>query len=307
MARLRATAWGVLIYNLAVILWGAFVRATGSGAGCGEHWPTCNGQLLPRDPSLETAIEFTHRATSGLALLSVVALLLLARRATPPGSAPRRAATASMIFMVLEAAVGAVLVLFSLTATDTSLARAAVMGVHLVNTFLLLACLTLTALWSSGLPPARLRGQGLAPPLLLAAALGLLVLGVSGAIAALGDTLFPATSLAEGLRQDLSPGAHFLLRLRVLHPLLALGVGAGTAAAAVVLALSRRDRRTRAFAAALVLIIGAQIAVGFTNLALLAPVWLQLTHLLLADLLWLCFIALGASALADQPRLSAST
>ncbi len=44
-------AWGVLLWNVLVALWGAYVRATGSGAGCGSHWPTCNGEILPRAPA----------------------------------------------------------------------------------------------------------------------------------------------------------------------------------------------------------------------------------------------------------------
>ena len=61
-------AWAVLAANLAVVAWGAFVRATGSGAGCGQHWPPCNGAVVPRSPTAETAIEFSaprderHRA-----------------------------------------------------------------------------------------------------------------------------------------------------------------------------------------------------------------------------------------------------
>src|SRR5215467_12703113 len=74
--RVSAFAWGVLAYNVAVIAWGAFVRASGSGAGCGRHWPLCNGEVVPRPTSVATVIEATHRATSGLALVGVVGLLV---------------------------------------------------------------------------------------------------------------------------------------------------------------------------------------------------------------------------------------
>src|SRR5918999_5260767 len=147
MARLQRFAWFVLGYNVAVILWGAYVRATGSGAGCGSHWPLCNGEVLPRAPSVATLIEFSHRLTSGLALIAVVILLVWTRRATAPGHPARRGATWSLFFMLTEAAVGAGLVLFQLVADNASMARAMFMAVYLPNKFILLGCLGLPAWW----------------------------------------------------------------------------------------------------------------------------------------------------------------
>ena len=118
-------AWLTLAYNIGVILWGAYVRATGSGAGCGEHWPLCNGVVIPRDPSAATIIEFSHRLTSGLALISVVVLLVWVWRAFKPGHPARRGAAWTVFFMVTEAGVGAGLVLFQLVAENASMARAA--------------------------------------------------------------------------------------------------------------------------------------------------------------------------------------
>ncbi|MBP1642498.1 MAG: cytochrome oxidase assembly, partial [Acidobacteria bacterium] len=144
-ARLARLAWAVLALNLLVILWGALVRATGSGAGCGSHWPLCDGEVVPRAASVEKAIEFTHRATSGLALLAVAALLVAVRRALAPGHPARRAAAWSLAIILVEAALGAGLVKLGLVADDDSPARAVVMSVHLVNTLFLLAALALTA------------------------------------------------------------------------------------------------------------------------------------------------------------------
>jgi len=124
MTRLHRFAWVVLGWNLAVILWGAFVRASGSGAGCGAHWPLCNGEVLPRAPALATMVEFTHRATSGVALLLVLALVLWVFRSRPAGHPARRAAAMAGALILTEAAVGAGLVLFRLVAQDESVARA---------------------------------------------------------------------------------------------------------------------------------------------------------------------------------------
>ena len=291
-------AWAVLGYNLLVVAWGAFVRATGSGAGCGKHWPTCNGEIVPRAPAIETAIEFAHRATSGLALLLVVALVVWAFRALPRGHAARKAAVASLVLMLVEALVGAGLVLFGWVAKDASLARGWVMAIHLTNTFLLLGALALVADWSrhgGGLAPAGRTGAALA----LAAAFGAVLLaGVTGAIAALGDTLFPSTSFAAGLREELSAGAHVLLKLRLVHPLAAITAGAVLLGASRLLLRLRPEPRVHRAALAIVALVGIEILAGVVNVLLLAPVWLQLVHLLLADLVWLALVLLASASLA---------
>ncbi|HEX9050644.1 MAG TPA: COX15/CtaA family protein [Anaeromyxobacter sp.] len=290
-------AWTVLGYNLLVVAWGAFVRATGSGAGCGKHWPMCNGEVLPRSPRLETVIEFTHRTTSGIALLAVVALVVWAFRAFPRGHAARRAAFASIVLMLLEAAVGAGLVLFGWVAKDPSAARGWVMAVHLVNTFLLLGALALTADWSAHPGGFAAQGRGRAAVAINAAFLGVLLAGVTGAIAALGDTLFPSQTLAEGIRQELS-GGHVLLRLRVLHPFAAILAGALLLAAARSALVARPEARVRRAAIAIAGLVAVEIVAGVSNVLLLAPVWLQLAHLLLADLVWLGLVLLASATLA---------
>jgi heme A synthase len=297
----RRVAWGVLALVLGVIAWGAYVRATGAGAGCGQHWPTCRGEVIPRSPSAQTLIEYTHRLTSGLSFLAVVGLWRLSRRASGRGSPARRAAGFSMGFMISEALLGAVLVLFKLVADDASTARALAMSVHLVNTFLLLGSLALTAHFASGGAPLSLRGKGAAGALLTSGAAAFCLLGVSGAVTALGDTLFPAASLSEGLAQDASPGAHALLRLRALHPLLAAAVGSYLVAAAAVVSRRRGTPEVRARGLALCALIGLEVGAGTLNVALLAPVWMQLVHLGLADLVWIALVLLGAAALRRSP------
>jgi heme A synthase len=298
--RFATYAWGVLAYNILVILWGAYVRASGSGAGCGSHWPLCNGDVVPRATRIETLVEFAHRATSGVALLLVVGMLVWAYRAYPRGQRVRLGANLSMLFIVAEALVGAGLVLLGLTGENDSVARAVSLAVHLVNTFLLLAALALTAWWASGGAPVRLRGQGALAGVFAAGLLGAVVVGATGAVTALGDTLFPAGSLAEGIRQDFSPTAHFLVQLRVVHPILAVIVGAYTIFAGALAAARRPSPATKRFARALAAIFIAQIFVGVANVALLAPVYMQLFHLLMADLVWLTLVLAAATALAAR-------
>jgi cytochrome c oxidase assembly protein subunit 15 len=293
-------AWAVLAVNLAVIAWGAFVRATGSGAGCGRHWPTCNGEIVPRSPATATAIEFGHRLTSGLALLLVVGLVVWAVRAFPRRSPPRLAAWASLALVLGEALVGAGLVLYGWVAQDASAARGWVMAAHLKTTFLLLGALALTATWSSAHGGVSLAGRG-SLAALLAAALGAVILaGVTGAIAALGDTLYPATSFAAGLAHELSGNASVLLRLRLLHPFAAIGAGALALVVARAALRARPSEPVRRAATALAGLVALEIAAGAANVLLLAPVWLQLVHLALADLFWISLVLLAAAALAPE-------
>lgn len=295
-------AWGVLVWNILVALWGAYVRATGSGAGCGSHWPTCKGEIIPRSPQVETLIEFTHRATSGLAFLSVLFLTLLAFRLFPKGHPARLGSGLAFLFMITESLVGASLVLFGWTAQNASAARAVVQMVHLANTYFLLAALVLTAWWASGGAPLRLRGQGAVGAALLLGLIALLFLGMSGAVTALGDLLFPVRNTLEALERSLTPGEHFLVRLRVLHPLIAVSVGLYVVFAGYLVAHLRPSSHTRRFAHALAYLYGVQLLVGLVNVWLKAPVWMQILHLLLAYAVWLLFILLSAAALVQGAR-----
>jgi len=298
--RFSTYAWAVLAYNILVILWGAYVRATGSGAGCGSHWPSCNGAVVPRQPQIETIIEFTHRLTSGLAFILVVVLLVWALRAHPKGHPARLGAVLSMVFIIAEALVGAGLVLFGWVADDQSIGRVISISVHLVNTFLLLAALTLTAWWASGGERIVLRGQGASVWLFALGFLGVLVLGISGAITALGDTLFPSGSLAEGIAQDFATTAHFLVRLRVWHPLIAMLNGLYLALLGGLIYLFRATPHIQRLAITLGALFLAQLVAGLINLGLLAPVWMQLVHLLLADLVWIALVLLAAANFGES-------
>ena len=292
-------AWGVLIVNLGVVLWGAYVRATGSGAGCGAHWPLCNGEVVPMSAQTTTLVEFSHRLSSGVALALIAGLVFWAFRAYPKGHVVRTGAVLSGCFILLEAALGAGLVLLELVASDASVDRAVAVALHLVNTFLLLGSLTLTAWWAT--TGASRAGFRASPGLRLAfisAAVGTVLIGASGAIVALGDTLFPAGSLAEGLRQDVDPTVSFLIRLRVVHPAVAVVVGISLIALASYVRDRTESPEARHAAGRLMLLVFAQWIAGGVNVFLLAPLWLQLGHLLLADLVWISLVLLGATTLA---------
>lgn len=292
-------AWFVLVVNLGVILWGAYVRATGSGAGCGSHWPLCNGEVLPSSQQIETMIEFTHRASSGIAFLLVLGMLIWALRIFPRGNPIRRGAIFSMLFMITEALVGAGLVLFELVAENTSTARALSISVHLVNTFILIACISLTAWWASGGRPIKIESKASSAWLLAIGFIAVLILGISGALTALGDTLFPVSSIEEGLRQDFSPTAHFLIRLRILHPTIAVIVSIYLIIIISWVFSRMKHRENMILGRLTILLILIQLLAGLINVYLLAPVWMQLIHLLLSDLVWIGLVLFAADSLRE--------
>ncbi len=297
LSRFAVYAWAALVYNIGVIVWGAYVRATGAGAGCGAHWPLCNGVVIPRDAAIETMIEFSHRVTSGIALISALILVIWAFRAYPQHHMVRRAAIFSLVFMITEALLGAGLVLFELVAHNTSLARVISMAAHLVNTFLLLASMTLTAWWASGGEAFRFARQGFLSTGVIIAIIGTFIISITGAVIAFGDTLFYAHIDAGGSEESIVPLVAAITEIRIIHPFVAVLVSIFL----LVLAWQARRLRpdTTAFRLAILLsiLIGMQIIAGVFNVYLRVPVSMQLIHLLLADLVWIAVVLVSAHAL----------
>lgn len=301
----RVARW-TLAYTILVILFGAVVRITGSGAGCGQHWPSCHGEIAHLPRSWETLIELSHRVTSGGALLAVLILLVLAIRNLPGGHAARRAAYAAVAFMLVEALIGAALVLLALVGTDASTRRAVVMPAHLISTFALTASLVLTARWADPSWEDSLQklARGARRPTfqLGLAVFTLLLISGTGALTALGDTLYPpsASSLAGRIAEDQGVSATFLQRLRVLHPLLAVFGGGWVARAGHQLAAISGRPAARRAARSLLAFTGVQLLAGSLNVFLSAPGWLQVLHLGLSLGVWLSFV-LCAAALLEEP------
>lgn len=294
-SRFSIAAWLFLAYLIGVILFGAYVRISHSGDGCGSNWPTCHGEVVPASPSAETLVEFTHRLTSGLCGLLGLGLLFWAWRLHGPGPVTRAVAL-TMLFIVFEGAIGAGLVLGGLVASDDSAARAIVIAMHLANTLALTAFASLAA-WRSSQPdlseflPRRRRAFA------IGIALVVLTAG-TGAVTALGDTLFPRdVSIGPGLfaklGDDLSAGNHFLVRLRIVHPALAV------IAAGYLLWLLGSEAGRSAWARAAMYLVAAEVCVGFLSIALSAPAWIQIVHLLVAQVMWMALIV-GAASLGPQ-------
>jgi heme A synthase len=293
-------AWLILAYNMTVILWGAYVRASGSGAGCGSRWPLCNDETLPATTRSQTLIEFMHRVTSAVSLILVFFLVVWCWRHTSKGDWPRYSSVCGLFLLLNEAILGAELVLFDHVGLDPSAAHALFLCLHFGNTLLLLAALALTARW---LTNRETRFVVVANPReRFAIGLGLvsvMTVGMTGSLASLGDAIFPASSLRYALIQDFSSSSHLLLRLRLVHPV------AAVMASIYVLWLLRsfwgkqdHSRWTLVLTVALM----AQIALGALNVILLAPLWLQLTHLLVAEVFWILLVLATADHLFAHQR-----
>ncbi len=292
---LRRFAWGVLAYFIATILWGTVVRATGSGAGCGDHWPLCNGTVMQSAPSVQTMIEFAHRITSGLDGILVVILLFWTFRGTVKGHLARYTAAASFFFTITEGALGAMLVKLGYTAQSHAPMRAPFLALHLANTLMLVAVLAMTAHMLGRTVAYRWRDVRLTNPFgTTIGMLAVMVVGITGSMAALGDTLFPPTSLSEGLQQDISGNSEWLLRWRWTHPTVAI-----VASIFLIWLLIRAARRggpwdNRKLSGFVVALLALQYVLGAADVYLLAPVWMQVIHLLGADIVWSALVVLTA-------------
>jgi heme A synthase len=291
MSKLTRYAWVVLVFNVFTILLGAVVRATGSGAGCGPSWPTCKGQLVPELEGA-TAVEFSHRVISGIALVLVVILAVGVWRTIDKGGPARVGSLLALVAIVGEALIGALIVLAEWVADDSSTARAIAVPLHLVNTLFLLAALSLTVFWLSGGRRLDFGADRMVTRAVIFGGSALVLIAATGAITALADTLFPG----ESLDADFSRGAHFLTRLRIIHPVLAI------TSAAIGWWVSGRSVSPRSWSARwLPILVGLMLLSGALNVLLGVPVWMQILHLALADTLWIAYVFTSAQALQVQP------
>jgi cytochrome c oxidase assembly protein subunit 15 len=290
-------AWVTLGFFLLVVLWGAVVRATGSGGGCGSNWPLCNGDFVPHHPRLATLIEFTHRSTSGICTFMLAALAIFTFRVTPRGHRARKAVLWAVFFLITEALLGAALVLRHWVENNVSTGRFIAQSIHLTNTMIFMATLALTAFYllPDTHPIAPKRSGRTAAVIAIVATLAV---AATGSLAALADTLSPSSSLTAALAADFNPASPLYIRMRWMHPAATL---IGTATVLWMLRLAGpRSPLARIIAALLVL----QFALGIADVLLLAPIWMQVLHLLGADLYWIALTLLAAKLIWPERQLT---
>jgi cytochrome c oxidase assembly protein subunit 15 len=295
----RVVAIVALAATALLNLQGAVVRATGSGAGCGEHWPTCNGEVVPLAPSTETLLEFSHRLLSLLVLLFGLWLLKRAYESRRERKGLWYATLGALFFFVLQSLVGAFTVVMGLTGDNTSMLRGVILPIHLINSFSMVGALVLAVLYAGANTPGRLALRRYAPVAVLTGLglLGMYLLTFTGGIAALGNTIFPSESLRAGLAADFDPESHPLIRLRALHPLVGATVGVYLFLSLGLIYWLRNTIQVKRASQQLFTVYVAQLAIGVVNLVTLAPIVLQLVHLSVAMLVFALFVKVSAYAL----------
>ena len=290
-------------YLLAVIIYGALVRATLSGAGCGAHWPLCNGQVLPEITQLATAIEFIHRLSSGLCLPLALLVLFVAIKQRRLFSTAYGFAWGTLGFVVIEALIGASLVLLEHVAYNRSQYRAVSISIHLLSSNFLLACALLTWNFSKKSHLFTLRSPVPLRYLLTSAGL-ILATNFSGAFTVLADTLFPSASLANSFAESVNSASHLFVRMRIFHPFFAMAAACGVLfLRAKAVRFHQEGERFRQYILGLYL---GQGLLGLSNILWPAALLLQLAHLLGAELIWLSFIMLWGHSIVNAETPTAS-
>lgn len=282
-------------FFILVVLWGAVVRATGSGGGCGRNWPLCNGDFFPHHPRLATIIEFAHRSTSGICTVLDLTLILWTFRVTTRGHRARKAVLWSAVFLILEAGLGAVLVLRHYVEDNISTGRVFMQGLHFTNTLLLMAALALTARYLVSQQPEAFNPASRVVALL--AIISTIFVGATGALAALADTLFPSPTFRAAIAADFARTSPLLVRMRWMHPASAI------IAFVFICLLIRLNARARPL---LLTTLFLQFGLGIADVFLLAPTWMQVLHLLGADIFWITLTVVAADSIFPT-RKSAQT
>ena len=270
-----------IVLSILSILAGAFVRATGSGDGCGSTWPTCKGKIIPQLSDTSEIIEFSHRSISGI-LLIVTLIIFTKSRNMSKGSITRTTVNFLTFFVVFEAAIGAVIVLYEWVGLNSSLPRIVAVPIHLVNTFGLLACYAI--LYKVLLNNFKNIKQLWDRRFVFVAFLFLLS-GATGSITALADVLFPSASFYEGLMEDFDRTSELLTRLRILHPIVATGLSV-----ALIIESRKIQKDYKIDVKFLQLLVIVAVTLGVLNVLSNIVLLLSIFHLAFADLLWITYI-----------------
>lgn len=270
-----------IILSILSILAGAFVRATGSGDGCGSTWPTCKGKIIPQLSDPSEVIEFSHRSISGI-LLIVTLIIFIKSRNMSKGTLVRTTVNFLTFFVVFEAAIGAVIVLYEWVGLNSSLPRIIAVPIHLVNTFGLLACYAV--LYKVLLNNFKNIKQLWDRRFVFVAFLFLLS-GATGSITALADVLFPSASFYEGLMEDFDRTSELLTRLRILHPIVATGLSV-----ALIIESRKIQKDYKIDVKFLQLLVIVAVTLGVLNVLSNIVLLLSIFHLAIADLLWITYI-----------------
>ena len=279
--KVKSYAKAGLLLSIASILAGAFVRATGSGDGCGATWPTCKGKIIPELSDTSELIEFSHRSISGV-LLVVTLIIFVKTRKFQKDSLVRTVTNYLTFFVIFEALIGAVIVIFEWVGLNSSLPRIIAVPIHLVNTFGLLGSYAvLYKILQDDLKNIR---NMFNKNFILISSLFLLS-GATGSITALADVLFPSASFLEGFLADFNRTSEVLTRLRILHPIIS-----STLSIVLYVYTTGISKKYNVSVKPLQLLIIIAVFLGVLNVLSNIVLPLSILHLAIADFLWISYI-----------------
>ncbi len=265
------------VYSILVVIWGAWVRISKSGDGCGTSWPLCNNAIIPDTSNAQALIEFTHRISTALYGILVLLLVVWTFKIFPKKHSIRRVVLFILSFTILEALIGAQLVLLGLVGDHTGFDRIIVMSLHQVVSILLTGSVARAYYLTNSKVIKTYK-------LIEVAKFMFLLLVATGGIAALSNTVFPSSSILEGLVSDINPESHILLKLRVIHPILALST-----ALAFVFVIIKLHKKNKQYSMQLATFFLIGILIGIITLITLSPTVMKFVHLAMAHIIWAVF------------------
>ena len=270
-----------LVVSVFSIIAGAIVRATGSGDGCGASWPTCNGEIIPELDTPSELIEFSHRSVSGVLLIITLIIFVKSFKDEVP-TLQKKIIWSLTFFVLLEALIGAVIVIYEWVGMNSSAPRIIAVPLHLVNTFGLLGAYTLLfhLTRNSKTTLNNFFDRGFKIGLFL-----FLLSGATGSIAALADVIFPSESFITGLAEDFDTNSEVLIRLRILHPIVASAFSLYLYSEA-----NRLQNEYQVITKNIKLLILLGVLLGVSNVISNIILPLSILHLLMADLLWILYV-----------------
>ena len=270
-----------LIFSIVSIIAGAIVRATGSGDGCGASWPTCNGEIIPELDTPSELIEFSHRSVSGVLLIITLIIFVKSFKDEVP-TLQKKIIWSLTFFVLLEALIGAVIVIYEWVGMNSSAPRIIAVPLHLVNTFGLLGTYTLLFYLTQNSKTTlnNFFDRGFKIGLFL-----FLLSGATGSIAALADVIFPSESFITGLAEDFDTNSEVLIRLRILHPIVASALSLYLYSEA-----NRLQNEYQVITKNIKLLILLGVLLGVSNVISNIILPLSILHLLMADLLWILYV-----------------
>ncbi len=280
--RFRQLCLTTLFFALFIIIWGAWVRFSHSGDGCGDHWPLCNDQFIPKNGEGKTWIEWFHRASSSMFGLVVLALSFYSFQCFPKKHKVRFWGSLSLIFTISEALIGAVLVLKGLTGQNDSLMRILILNLHLINSLFLTGSILMC--WRHSFKQVEIPFKKIS-----IFAIMFLFIALTGSVASLSNTLYPSSSLIQGILMDLNKNSPLILQLRILHPLIAICI---TSCILYFFIYKIYSKKIRPISYTLIVFLVLGILTGTITLLSLSPVFMKLLHLLVAHTIWLCILLL---------------